>query len=981
MLGSIRKLRRKAWTGRVPYEGASVIVSRAIHSETFVGRQEALCELDAQLKSAATKGCSALLITGDAGIGKTRLLAEFAHRARSRGSPVFLGVCYEGINAPFTPALDALLPLANSLGPQSLSDSALGGTGELLNWARGVMQQVRVPTVIALEDVHWSDAASLELFLYLMREAAAAPVAFVITVRSDAFLPSSDRVPLLARLLRERTGRIELAPFSIREMHALIRGWRLGNGALSAQDVQAIIDLAQGNPLFAEELARNVLERAAGLQGDVAGPSFATTVLFRTKQLDAGDLHALQVAAVGGRIIEPAMLAILLRESKEVVVQRLERALALQLLVRASAGIRQVSQTSKVAPTVPHSAKHSADWRDRDPTGAYRLQSATLETDRCARIQSEDIFEFRHPLTRESLYEAVPASTRRALHAQIALYLEGNGSHDRLAELAYHSWAARDANRTVELNERAGDAAAQRYALRDAAICYGRALDFARAGSAARVLLCEKYAYALYMICRNDEAAHWYGQALEEHRGAQNLEAVAFMHLRIALQHSCMVNPGEYAAEVDRAIEIATREQSKLHQIALIVKAEDCALQHRCDEARALSLQADALGEPDDPSAELQYSWLRAMIHAADGEHEPALRTLHLASESADAANNTTNYIQTWCGLAAYAARMGDKSLAEDAGERALEAARLEFLPLWLGYALLHRSNVLLTFGDLLGANTLLEEYHDLGARPPINALLAAPVALTLAAWTNNAELAVDYDVSEAFLLAERSAEPAHLARTGIAIANYFIWRNNIGDARAALQRTFSQVRTATFLYEAIDMMTRISDGAEGEAARALLEKCCSRNPRDDVAAAYLALAEANMAQRRREVRRGRALAASAARVFEDRSMLPALARALEAAGQQKKAYDILLTIGNESEAMRVRDALQKGNVRGRKPEVLTKRESQIADLLANGYSNRRIAARLGISERTVETHVASVLRRLNFVSRFQLHGRPASKE
>ena len=952
-----------------------MVVSHPIRSETFVGREEALNELDRQFESAATNGCGALLISGDPGIGKTRLLTEFANRACGRGSPFFSGACYEWINAPFAPALDVLQPLGESLGLKLGRNSTAPGTGELLGWAREITRRVRVPTLLALEDVHWSDAASLELLIYLMREASAAPLAFVMTVRSDAFLPSSNNLPLLARLLREHTAHFELAPFTLHEMRALIRGWRLGEGVLSERDVQEIIDLAQGNPLFAEEIARSMVERTAGL-GSVASSSFATTVLSRTKQLDAGDLAALQVAAVAGRVIEPRVLATLLNEVEDVTVGRLERAVRLRLLVHANVPIRRITPARAVAPGVPHLATRSADWRDRDPTGAYRLQSSSLTIDEAIPHRCESVFEFAHPLTRESLYEAVALSARRALHARIIQYFEATNSSIRETELAYHTWAAGDGTRAVEYNERAGDAAAQRYALRDAAVCYGRALDFAKPGCGSRARLCEKYAYALYMICRNEDAAHWYAQALEEHRLAQNLEAVAFMHLRIALQHACMVEPIAYAAEVDRAIETAAPVSRKFHQIALVVKAEDCALQHRSEEARALMLRADSLGEPDDSSAEVQHAWLRAMIRAARGKHEPALMALRLASENADAANNTTVFIQTWCGLAAYAARMGDKSLAGEAGERALEAARLEYLPLWLGYALLHRSNVLLTFGDLAGAHVLLREYHDLGAEPAINALLAAPVAFTLAGWRKRPELAVHYEVDAAFALAERSAEPAHIARTGTAIARYLLSQRDVGGARAALVRTFSHVQTAAFLYEAIEMLTRITDDRHAQDAHALLLECCSDNPRDDVAAAYLALTDANIALLRREVRRGRALAASAARMFERHSMLPALAQALEAAGQPKKAHDVFHKIGNEFDGQRLRDVLRKANKRGRKPEVLTNRETEIADLLASGYSNRRIALRLGISERTVETHVASVLRRLNLVSRFQLYDR-----
>jgi predicted ATPase len=204
----------------------------------FVGRVDELAALHRLLRGAMSGSPRLVLVTGDPGIGKSRLVAELAAAARDDGAQVLTGSCHEGVAIPYLPVATALRPLGHPgterLSPSTHLDGArsgaetddvrldifMGATAALVD-AAGAR-----PVLLVLEDVQWADEASAELMRHLLlaslHETAASdrPLLVVVTARErwPAGAPAA-----LARLPREEAAiELHLEPFGALEAHAMV---------------------------------------------------------------------------------------------------------------------------------------------------------------------------------------------------------------------------------------------------------------------------------------------------------------------------------------------------------------------------------------------------------------------------------------------------------------------------------------------------------------------------------------------------------------------------------------------------------------------------------------------------------------------------------------------------------------------------------------------------------------------------------------
>ncbi len=309
----------------------------------IVGRDQDLDRLISAAGIAPADGPEALgglvVLSGDAGMGKTRLLAELAERAGDQGWRVVAGHCLgeAGSTLPYLPFVELLGRLRSdepevaaellathpSLGP--LLQAHLRGPadepseshrGDLFESLHAALEQLGAgqPLLVLIEDVHWADQSSRELLSLLLTRGFIGPVSLVISFRSDDL---HRRHPLRATLANwsrlAQVRRIDLAPLDRPAMRQLVRGLETGGpgaGALADREVDAVVERAEGNAFFAEEIAAASMWGQAGVGADLS-----RLLLVRFEQLDPTAQAVVRTASAAGRQVSHELLARVVQEA------------------------------------------------------------------------------------------------------------------------------------------------------------------------------------------------------------------------------------------------------------------------------------------------------------------------------------------------------------------------------------------------------------------------------------------------------------------------------------------------------------------------------------------------------------------------------------------------------------------------------------------------------------------------------------------
>ncbi|WP_307544395.1 helix-turn-helix transcriptional regulator [Streptomyces sp. V3I8] len=420
-------------------------------SPVFVGRADELGVLNDALARAAAGEPQALLLGGEAGVGKTRLIEEFAAGACREGAVVAVGGCVEigadGLPfAPFSSALRALrrhLPgelAAASAGQEEelarllpeLGESPRGrhdedGTARLFELTVRLLERVAAdrPVVVLLEDLHWADASTRHLLAYLFRTLRSGRLLVVATYRADDIHRRHPLRPLLAELDRLRTvGRIELGRFSRPEVARQIAGILAAEpGPAQVDDIFARSD---GNAFFVEELA------VAARDGGCAGltDSLRDLLLVRVESLPESSQRVARIVAEGGSTVEYRLLAAVARLGEDDLIEALRAAVGANILL----------------PT---------------PDG--------------------DGYRFRHSLVREAVGDDLLPGERSRLNRRYAEVLEADPTlvpaGERAARLASHWYHAHDAAKALPAVLDASVAARRRHAYSEQLRLLERAME------------------------------------------------------------------------------------------------------------------------------------------------------------------------------------------------------------------------------------------------------------------------------------------------------------------------------------------------------------------------------------------------------------------------------------------------------------------------------------------------------------------------
>ncbi|MGB8518929.1 MAG: AAA family ATPase, partial [Candidatus Tumulicola sp.] len=231
------------------------MISTRIVCRQFVGREEEIEHLVSRRRQAGDAHGGLVLVGGEPGIGKSRLVQEFKERLTRLTSIVASSACREFAQKPLRPLLEILGQTAGS----GASDFACSSKAERLEMIAETFERVSAKrtTVAILEDVHWADVDLMQTLLVLTRRAANKRLLFVATYRDNELSPAHPLFKWFGQLVREpAVSVVTLSRFSDRELERLMTHAIRGTIALAAPVLHAVRDRSDGNPLFAEELLR-----------------------------------------------------------------------------------------------------------------------------------------------------------------------------------------------------------------------------------------------------------------------------------------------------------------------------------------------------------------------------------------------------------------------------------------------------------------------------------------------------------------------------------------------------------------------------------------------------------------------------------------------------------------------------------------------------------------------------------------------------
>jgi DNA-binding CsgD family transcriptional regulator/tetratricopeptide (TPR) repeat protein len=982
-------------------EGQGMAITQPRICPIVIGRERELA-FGTQLLDEARRGKGTLLLLGgEAGVGKSRLLRELTGGGSRTGFRLLVGVCQEhDRDFPFAPFLDAFRQYAYSATPAEVA--ALVGTDraifsrllpELGLTERDILpplppeQEKRCifeafvglltrlardsPLLLALEDLHWADETSLELLQLLPRRLATAPVMIVATARDDE--PGSAFAHWRVYLERNRLmARVDLVPLTGPETTRMIEATL--DGPVPGGVIDAIHRRAEGNPFLTEELLHALTEgmatqpRASMWEAvtDLDIPSSVTeTVDRRVDTLDAAVRRIAELAAVAGRRFSFDLLRDLSGCDDLALIAALRTLIARQLMVEEHAG-------------------------------------------------GEQRFAFRHALTRDAVYRRLLGPERRQLHRIVARVLSEGGAHHLMSvgELGFHHEAAEEWERALPRATEAGDAARALFANAEALSHYQRALRAAgRIGPAAEaeaMTLAYKCAQVLAILGEFEAAQTQYAQALDDARRRHDSQTE---------QHILFDLAGHYASrDYDTAYRYGTeslalaRANGEQRDQALALNRLANVLVNQSHLTAGLAIHEEALGiferlgdrwgiadsldymgmtqylSGDIPEARERFS--RALtIFEECGDREriasclanrspyyPALdgacpfdadpetsladaeRAVRLCREIGWVAGETYAHVALGC------ARIGDGDYGE--GLRELMTAETMAAQInhqqWGVIARIAHSIALSQLGDVAGARAILST-----ARAAAVAMGAAQFVAQTDACLAACAVALDaLDVAEVALapLLPANNRPQTIAERRALLAQAALALRR-GDGERALDCTRRLMLppqtgepprpTPAILLMRAEALAALGDA---EAARAGVMQAhalaAERGPRGLCWRISIALAVL-------EKRVGRADRAAMTRA---RHELDALLACLPDA----RLREILLQSLVAQAGMAVPE-------RRLAPDELTRRERQVVAEIVRGKSNREIAETLFIAEKTVETHITNSLSKLGFHSRSQL--------
>jgi DNA-binding CsgD family transcriptional regulator/tetratricopeptide (TPR) repeat protein len=988
-----------------PY-GDTSRVTRRLTSNHFVGRTTELGELVRAARAATDRRPVLVLLGGESGVGKTRLVFELERVLSADGLLVLRGDAVEQDDGelPFAPITSSLRPLVRQRDPV-FEELGRGSRAQLAALLPGLDQldgaadrqdgsgQLRLfeallellnllsdrqPVVLVLEDMHWADRSTRTFVSFLARSMRDERLMAALTYRSDELHRRHPLRPLLSELDRlEHVSRIELEPFSRDELAEVLAD------ILGEPPEEPLVDRlyarSEGNALYIEELL------AAGLDGRGGAPrSLRDAFMLRIERLSTEAQRAARTIAVGRRLEQPV-----------------------------------IAEVSGIEPEALHEALRDA------------VSEQVLVPDDCDRLQ------FRHALLREALYEDLLPGERVELHLALARALERipAGGHERELELtaavAGHYAAAGDQPAALRAGVRAALAARAVHAYGEAAEQAERALDlWARVPNAAQELpldhveLIALAASAHRIAGDRNRAEVLFERALEEIDPETDPRRYARLLDRMSRVQWSLNRASDAIETAERALALLPAEESSAERASLIgwlarMQFLRGKFRHSIEGAEAALAGAEAVG---DPHAEGEALNTLGMARIALGDVDDGVRLLRRAIDIAREQDDLQNLGYAYSNLASLLVLAGQTQDALAIAYEGLATVprRMAQLHDW---SMLNVAEMSFVAGDWEATRAHLRpQPAGVGPLPIFRMLVEAEFGLG----EGDDELA-RRRLEEAEPLVASSTEPQYIGWFGALQAELLRRHHELSAARAAVEDALGRLEVCT---DDVMRIARVSAlGATVEAdiaqrARDLRERADERDALararihssrlaaaaqegGPVERAWQAVGKAELARARGRDNPALWRAAATEWAAIERPYLEALARWREAeacvgaeqrpaaAEAAARALSIARRLGarwliEDLEALAGRARLRLGDRAAANgggdldgaataqvnepddPFGLTPRERQVLELIAEGATNRQIGAALFMAEKTASVHVSRILGKLGVRSRTQ---------
>jgi len=967
---------------------------RAVSSPRFVGREDELGRLEANLAAAVVGAPATVVIGGEAGIGKSRLVAELAGRAAAGGWIVASGGCIdvEEGRLPFGPFVEALRAHVGGLDRAAREELVAPSAADLarllpeLSPAEGESEDAGAPAqgrlfelvldllgrlsalaplVLVVEDLHWADRSTRDLLAFVARNLRDERILVVATFRSDELYRGHPLRRVLAELDRSRrVERLELAPFTRDQLAEQLAGV-LGRPA-ERRLVDAILERSQGNAFFAEELL------AADTEGRELPPTLRDILLARVERMPSDVQEVLRVVAAGGRPVPEPLLA-------------------------AVATLPAVARTRALRDAVTyHLLVH------REPEG----------------------YAFRHALLREAVDHELLPGERSALHEAYgtALTAAPELAADQetvVGDLSRHWYAAHDLPRALATAAEAGRSAERRSGFAEAREHYERALELwdrvadagARAGT-DRVTLVRHAAEAANLSGDHGRAAALIRTAIAQIDPGADPATAGVVWERLG-RYLWASGDSEGALEAyERAVATVPGDPPSAERArVLAARGQGLMLLSRHAESRACCEEAIAIARAVGARAEEGHALNTLGADLAYlGDSETAVAHLERARAIAYEVGDLDDVGRAYLNLSDLQAGLLNR--LEDAvalAREGIEFARRVGLAGDYGVSLQsNAAGALLRLGRWDEAAELLRAAEE---RNPIE--MAAIDLHQSSAWLHVARGAFDEaarEIEAARSLTAKTVDPQYQAPLSALEAELALWRGDPDAAREAVaaglehldgtdDRWFLAPLLWIGLWAEADAAARPAAGqstrarALGDHARAMLTEDGFVPP---ATPAYVLLCEAELDRLgqggdpdpwRRAAAAWEALGHPYPHAYarwREGEALIMRRRAREGAGPLARAQAIAGALGARPLAREVALLARRARLNLASRVVapaapspaadlgLTPRQREVLELVAAGRTNREIAEALFVTEKTAGAHVSSILAKLRVRSRVE---------
>lgn len=967
------------------------LVARLGSGIPLVARDRELNRLRAMLAQAGEGTAGAVLLAGDAGVGKTRLMDELA--AGAEDTLVLMGRCLDAGETglpylPFAEALSALKDTANrpalamllpqlalpaerepgtegmiapslipgrrpeqDVGQLQLFDAVLGLLGDLAERRR---------VLLVVEDLHWADASTRYLLSFLLSRLRSQRLLVVCTYRADDLHRSHPLRPLLSELVRlPAVERLDLSPFNAADARRFVEAL---SDDLPEDVVQQVAERSEGNAFFAEELI------AVATCDDRSLPSaLADVLLSRVERLSPEAQHVIRVASVRGRRVRHDRL-------------------------REVAGMSDVELDTTLRELVQH----------------HLLV-----------VNDDEVYTFRHALFREAVYGDLLPGERVRLHASYAHHLAQHlDERGAAAALAHHAFQSHDLPQALKASiaasreaERAGAPAESLRYLEKALNLWNAVPERDRPSDVDESVLLRRASWVAGTAGQPERAVAFARSATKAITAQQSPEEAAEVWLRLSQALAILDgNEEEHTAVLGKALDLVyEREPSPTRARVLAGKAS--SLRQRREDATARETAELALADgqtANAPGAVADALGTLAILDDHAGRPAEAKVSFERAIKSAREVGAFNNELRAWYyyglmhydrGELAEAARVYN-----EAGARAKETGltwsmfglEIRILQVLVHYyigdwdyaawaseppgmsvsstvlARLASASTHLTVsrGDLAESEKMITKLRSDWHRDIQIALINGGTGAELALWRGRPELAVER-VTDALAWARKLGGPWMLA--GLRIGAIGIAAHAEIAAKARRKRDAEAEKKAVEegheLAEHVRLTARNGKpraGVLGPEGRAWLARALAEESRLDGSGDP-------------ELWRAAVDEFGYGLVFEQALCRWRLAEALLGADRREEAAEQLRLadeVATRLKAVPLRDAVASCAKRARitlradepvreQIDLFTPRERDVLGLVAAGRTNREVGEELYISEKTVSVHLSRIMAKL----------------